>query len=175
LEWPETPGALNFKVNNAGILPAIVAPWFFYLPVTFVAFLVGSESPWLGGIRQQMQSGQPGHMIFNFVVMIVLAYVYTASVIDPDHVAERLKTYGAEVPGVAVGEDTADHIDRIVSRTTMIGAIYLALIYLVPELLTAYAKVPFILGGASALIAVGVFLDIDAQIRGMTSSRQAGG
>jgi preprotein translocase subunit SecY len=172
---PAQDGILPFKLNNAGFLPAVVAPWFFYLPVSFLAFFVGSEVPWMRTLVGQMQMGQVGHMIFNTVVIVILTYVYTASVIDPDHCAEQLKRYGGVVAGVEPGEATADLIDRVVSRTTGYGAGYLALVYLIPELLVAYMKLPFFLGGASALIAVGTVIDLDAEVRGLISKQQAGG
>ncbi len=168
-------GVLPFKVNNAGFLPAIVAPWFFYLPLSFLAFLVGPATPWVRTLVGQMQMGQLGHMIFNTVVIVILTYVYTASVVDPDHCAEQLKRYGGTVAGVEPGEATADLIDRVVSRTTGYGAVYLALVYLIPELLVAYMRLPFFLGGASALIAVGTVIDLDVQVRGLISKEQAGG
>ena len=166
--------ALSFKLNNAGIIPAVVAPWFFYLPLAALALLFGAQQPWLRSIIQQMQAGQPAHMIFNAVVIGVLAFVYTASVIDPDRIAERLQASGGAVPGIAAGEATADLIDRSVTRATTVGAFYLALVYLIPELLVAYAKVPFYLGGASALIAVGAVLDIDAQVRALAAPSKLG-
>jgi preprotein translocase subunit SecY len=168
-------GVLPFKVNNAGLLPAIVAPWFFYLPVSFLAFFIGSDVPWVRTLVDQMKIGQPVHMIFNTVVIVILTYVYTASVVDPDHCAEQLKRHGGAVAGVEAGEATADLIDRVVSRTTGYGAAYLALVYLIPELLIAYMRLPFFLGGASALIAVGTVVDLDAQVRGLISKQQAGG
>lgn len=168
-------GVLPFKINSAGYLPALVAPWFFYLPLSFVAFFVGSQAPWLRTLYGQLQIGQPGHMIFNTVVIVILTYAYTASVVDPDHCAERLRSYGGVVAGVAPGEATADLIDRVVSRTTGYGAVYLALIYLIPELLVAYMRLPFFLGGASALIAVGTVIDLDTQVRGLMSQQKTGG
>jgi preprotein translocase subunit SecY len=168
-------GILPFKVNNAGFLPAIVAPWFFYLPLSLIAFLVGSQTPWIRTLYGQMQMGQAGHMIFNTVVIVILTYVYTASVVDPDQCAERLKSYGGAVAGVEPGEATADLIDRVVSRTTGYGAVYLALVYLIPELLVAYMKLPFFLGGASALIVVGTVIDLDTQVRGLVSQQKTGG
>jgi len=122
----------------------------------------------------QMQVGQPGHMIFNTVAILILTYVYTASVVDPDHCAERLKRYGGTVAGVAPGEPTADYIDRAVSRTTGYGAVYLALVYLIPELLVAYMGLPFFLGGASALVVVGTVIDLDTQVRGLISNNKLG-
>jgi len=168
-------GVLPFKVNNAGFLPAIVAPWFFYLPLSFIAFFVGAQTPWLRTLYGQMQMGQAGHMIFNTVVIVILTYVYTASVVDPDQCAERLKGYGGVIAGVEPGEATADLIDRVVSRTTGYGAVYLALVYLIPELLVAYMRLPFFLGGASALIAVGTVIDLDTQVRGLMSQQKTGG
>jgi preprotein translocase subunit SecY len=172
---PAQHAVLPFKVNNAGFLPALIAPWFFYLPLSFVALFVGSGTPWLRTLVDQMKIGQPGHMIFNTVVIVILTYVYTASVVDPDHCADQLKSYGGSIAGVEPGEATADHIDRAVSRTTGYGAVYLALVYLIPELLVAYMRLPFLLGGASALIAVGTVIDLDAQVRGLIQKEQAGG
>jgi len=165
---------LRLKLNNAGLLPAIVAPWFFYLPLSLAAFFVGAQTPWLRTLIGQMQVGQPGHMIFNTVAILILTYVYTASVVDPDHCAERLKRYGGTVAGVAPGEPTADYIDRAVSRTTGYGAVYLALVYLIPELLIAYMRLPFFLGGASALVVVGTVIDLDTQVRGLISNDKLG-
>jgi preprotein translocase subunit SecY len=169
------PGVLSFKVNNSGFLPAVVAPWFFYLPLTFAAFFVGSQQPWLRAVVGQMQVGQIGHMIFNTVVVVVLVFVYTAYVVDPDHIAERLKSYDGVIAGIEPGEATADHIDGAVSGITALGAVYLALVYLIPELLVAYTRAPFFLGGASALVAVGTVLDLEAQVRGLISQQKAGG
>src|SRR5262249_19581079 len=84
-------GILPFKVNSAGFLPAIVAPWFYYLPLSLIAFFIGAQTPWLRTLYGQMQMGQVGHMIFNTVVIVILTYVYTASVVDPDQCAERLQ------------------------------------------------------------------------------------
>jgi preprotein translocase subunit SecY len=168
-------GILPFKLNNAGFLPAIVAPWFFYLPLSLVAFFVGSQTPWLRALYGQMQMGQAGHMIFNTMVILILTYVYTASVVDPDQCAERLNSYGGAIAGVERGEATADLIDRVVSRTTGYGAVYLALVYLIPELLVAYMRLPFFLGGASALISVGTVIDLDIQVRGLMSQQKTGG
>ena len=166
---------LRLKLNNAGLLPAIVAPWLFYVPLSLVTFFVGAQTPWLRTLVGQMRVGQPGHMIFNTVVILILTYVYTASVVDPDHCAEQLKSYGGTIAGVEPGEATADYIDRAVSRTTAYGAVYLALVYLIPELLVAYMRLPFFLGGASALIVVGTVIDLDAQVRSLIPKQQAGG
>ncbi len=171
---PAQAGVLPFKVNNAGFLPALVAPWFFYLPLSLLAVFVGSQTPWLRALIGQMQTGQLGHMIFNTVVIVILTYVYTASVVDPDYCAEQLKRHGGIVAGVDPGEATADYVDRALSRTTGYGAVYLALIYLIPELLVAYMRLPFFLGGASALIAVGTVTDLDAQVRALISKNKLG-
>jgi preprotein translocase subunit SecY len=172
---PAQDAILPFKLNNAGFLPALVAPWFFYLPLSFLALFVGSGTPWLRTLADQMKIGQVNHMIFNTVVIVILTYVYTASVVDPDHCAEQLKRYGGTIAGVEPGEATADYIDRAVSRTTGYGAVYLALVYLIPELLVAYMQLPFFLGGASALIAVGTVIDLDTQVHGLIAKEQQAG
>jgi len=108
-------------------------------------------------------------------VIVILVYVYTASVVDPDYCAERLKSCGGTIAGVEPGEATADYIDQAVSRTTGFGAIYLALVYLIPELMVAYTKVPFFVSSASALIVVGTVLDLEAHVRGLLSQQEKTG
>lgn len=180
-------GHLALKLNGAGIIPAIVAAWLASVPVTIVALIARPEQGWLAAALRYMQPGKPAHMVFTVVVVTAIALIYTAFVVDPEHAAESLKARGGTFPGIAPGEASADHLDRVLTSTTLVGAAYLVLVLLLPEALIAYAKVPYYFGGASALIVVCAVLDIEAQVRGLVrtgrgtnaheidSSRTAGG
>jgi preprotein translocase subunit SecY len=154
---------LSLKLNNAGIIPIVAASWLLSL---LLAAIAGGQGSWFGAIAEQLGYGQPGYMIYIAVAIIIFALVYTAFVLDPEEIADKLKKYGGSIPGVEPGEATAEHVDFVVSRTAILGAVYLAFVCLVPELLIAYAQVPFYFGGVSALIVVCAVLDIDRQIRG---------
>jgi preprotein translocase subunit SecY len=104
----------------------------------------------------------------------VLAFIYTSSVVDPERAAVSLQTYGGAIPGIASGEATAEYLDRVVSRMTAIGAAYFAALFLLPEALITWAKVPYYFGGASVLIVVCTVLDIEAQVRGISLTGRGG-
>jgi preprotein translocase subunit SecY len=112
--------------------------------------------------------------VFVVLAIVLLTLVYTAFVLDPQETAGTLRRYGGVIPGVAPGEATAAHVDFVVSRTAALGAVYLAFICVLPQLLFAYAGVPFYFGGVSALVVVGVALDIKAQVRGDRRIRLGG-
>ena len=170
---PAQSSCLSLKLNNAGMIPAIVAPWAF-LPITFLAVAFGGTSPWLTAAFRQFDWGHPGHMICSTLAVILLAFIYTALVVDPERAADSLNEHGGVIPGIMPGEPTAEHLDRVVSRTTFVGAIYLAAIFLIPEVLIAYAQVPFFLGGAPVLIVVCAVLDIERQVRDMSLTKPGG-
>jgi preprotein translocase subunit SecY len=168
---PPVRSYLSLKLNGAGLIPAVVAPWFVYLPLTVAGPLFGSEwlrsnQGWLAATLKHMLPGQPAHMIYTVLAVIILALIYTAFVVDPENAADSLKRNGAVIPGIAPGEATAEHLDRVVSYTTFAGAPYLVAVLLIPEALIAYANVPYYFAGASALILVCAVLDIEAQVRG---------
>jgi preprotein translocase subunit SecY len=165
---------LAIKLNSAGLIPTVVAPWLIFLPLTLAGFIFGQSSPWLTAVFKQVEPGHLGHMILMALAIIVFAFIYTAFVVDPEKAADSLKTHGGVIPGTEPGEATADYIDRAVSYTTAIGAGYLALVFLIPETLIAYAKVPYYFGGASALIVVCAVLDIETQVRGVSLTRLGG-
>lgn len=178
---------LVFKLNNAGFFPAIIAPWFFYVPLAVAGLVGGGQTGWAGAALKHMQAGQPGHMIYMVVAVAILSLVYTAFVLDPEHAAASLQQTGGTIPGVEPGEATASQLDHIISRMTFAGAAYLVGALLLPEVLIAYAKVPYYFAGASVLIVVCAVLDIEAQVRSYShagrgttthetdSSRTAGG
>jgi preprotein translocase subunit SecY len=111
----------------------------------------------------------PLFTIVYAALIVGCTFFYTAFLIDPDAAAATLERRGASIPGVAVGEATAEHIDEVITRLTMIGAAYLALVYLLPAALVAMTPVPFYFGGASLLIVVCAILDLEAHIRGFGS------
>ena len=134
----------------------------------------GAQDGWAGAALKHMRTGQPGHMIYTALAVIVLALVYAASVVDPEYAADSLQRHGGAIPGIAPGETTAGHLDHIVSYTTFVGAAYLAAVLLIPEALIAYAKVPYYFAGGSVLVVVGAVLDIEAQVRARSLTRRGG-
>jgi preprotein translocase subunit SecY len=165
---------LSLKLNSAGLIPTIVAGWLLFLPLSFAGFLFGWTSPWLVAAYGMIEPGHLGHMILSSIAIVILAFVYTAYVVDPENAAESLNRFGGVVTGIEPGEPTAAHLDRVVSYTTCIGAVYLAAVFLLPEVLTAYVQVPFYLGGASVLIVVCTVLDIETQVRGQSLTESGG-
>jgi preprotein translocase subunit SecY len=165
---------LPLKLNSAGLMPAVVAPWLYLLPLTVAGLVMGQNSPWLTALYGLIPETHLIRAILSSVAIIILAFVYTSFVVDPEYAADSLKAYGAAIPGIEPGEPTAEHLDRIVSYATCIGAVYLAAVFLVPELLLSYGGAPFYLGGASVLVVVCTVLDIETQVRGLTLTRPGG-
>jgi preprotein translocase subunit SecY len=157
---------LSLKLNSAGLMPTVVAPWLYLLPLTVVGLVFDQNSPWLAAIYGLVTQHHLGRVILSAVAIFVFAFIYTAFVVDPEHVADSLKKYGGVIPGIVPGEPTAEHLDCIVSYTTCIGAAYLAAVFLIPELLLSYGQIPLYLGGTSVLIVVCTVLDIETQVRG---------
>ena len=154
-------GTLMLKVNNAGMIPTVFSGWLIVIFAFGVIFGIGADSPLL----RELGHGHPLFMISFSVLVVLLTLFYTASLIDPDKVSAQLKAFGAAVRGVAPGEATADYIDNVVSRITVLGAVYLALVFVLPEILIVYFGLPFFLGGAPFLIVVCAVLDIGSQFK----------
>jgi preprotein translocase subunit SecY len=112
-----------------------------------------------------MGMGQPLHMLLYIVLIIFFAFFYTAVVFNPKDTADNLRKFGGFIPGIRPGEKTAEYIDYVLTRITVVGAIYLAAVCVLPEFLVSYAAVPFYFGGTSLLIAVSVTMDTVAQIQ----------
>jgi preprotein translocase subunit SecY len=153
---------LQFKLNSAGIMPTVLAGWILFLPMAIA-------SSWSG-----VRLGGPLFLIVYAILIIGCTFYYTAFLIDPDEVAEMLRRHGGFIPGIAPGEPTAEHIDFVMSRITMIGAAYLALVYLSPAVLAASVPAPFYFGGASLLIVVCAILDLEDHIRAFASIKPGG-
>ena len=157
----EAQSALTIKLNAAGVIPAIVGSWLLAQAVVISVIVAGQGPGWSDAIAR----GRPFYMIFYALAIVLCAFFYTAFVLDPEQAAADLEKRGGVIPGVAPGEATAAHVDTVISRTTVLGAAYLALVCLIPEFLIAKAAVPFYLGGTSLLIVVGTMLDLDAQLK----------
>jgi preprotein translocase subunit SecY len=157
------PSTLTLKLNGAGMIPVVVAPWL--LSILVAIAYIGDGAGWLSSITKQLGHGQPGYILYTVIAIVVFGLLYVALLIDPDAVAEKLKRWGGVIPGIDPGAATADHIDRVLSRTTILGAAYLALVSLVPEILISYAGIPIYLGGVPALIVVCTVLDIRHQVQ----------
>lgn len=171
---PPRSRVLPIKLNSAGFLiPSTVTPWIFYLPLVLATFTFG-QTPWLATAFGHVSFGRPAHMIIGAVAVFVLAFVYTACVLDPGRAAETLREQGGTIADVAPGEPAAAYLDRTVTLTTVIGAIYLVAISVIPEALVAYGELPYFFGGGSALIVVCTILDIETQVRGYSLTGSGG-
>ena len=166
---------LPLKLNTAGVIPPIFASSLLLLPVTIATFTSGQElqpgqSPddaggWLSYILAFLGPGQPGYLVVFTLMIVFFAFFYTSIVFNPKETAENLKKYGGFIPGIRPGDRTAEYIDYVLTRVTTVGAAYLALVCLLPEMLRAYAAVPFYFGGTSLLIVVSVTMDTVAQVQ----------
>src|SRR5262249_23579299 len=145
---------LALKINPAGIMPAIFASWVIALTLGLLSLAGEKSPPWLGHIA-------PAVIVLQAALIIFCAFFYTAFLLDPDEIAAQLARLGAGIPGIEPGEPTAAYIDQAVSRSAAMGAVYLAAVCLLPEILVAYASVPFYFGGTSLLIVVCTALDLD--------------
>jgi preprotein translocase subunit SecY len=154
---------LSLKLNPAGVIPALVASWLLAM-LFYLNFFVGRDH-WLDTVIAQFGHGRPGFLIVYAVLIVFCTLLYTAFLIDPERTAERLKSFGGAIPAIEPGESTAAHIDHVVSRTTLMGAAYLALVCVLPEILVTYAQVPFYFGATALLVVVGTILDLNAQLR----------
>jgi preprotein translocase subunit SecY len=158
---------LPLKLNSAGVIPPIFASSLLLLPITFAQFTSsgGGGPEWLNNVVAALGMGQPLHMLLTAALIIFFAFFYTALVFNPKETADNLRKYGGFIPGIRPGEKTAEFIDYVLTRITVVGAIYLAIVCVLPEFLVSYAAVPFYFGGTSLLIAVSVTMDTVAQIQ----------
>ena len=171
---PSRSSMLPIKLNSAGfMIPATVTPWIFYLPLALATFVFG-QTPWLAAAYEHIQFARPVHMILGAIAVFMLVFIYTAYVLDPEHAAEALRERDGAIPGVAPGEPTADYLDRVVSLTTVVGAVYLVAVSLIPEALVACGGLPHFFGGGSALIVVCTILDVETQVRGISLTKPGG-
>ena len=164
---------LPLKLNTAGVIPPIFASSLLLLPTTVANFAQGSTSSGvLSTISTLLGRGSALYLILYAALIIFFAFFYTATVFNPSDTADNLKKHGGFIPGVRPGERTAQYIDYILTRITVLGALYLAVICLLPEWLISYAALPFYFGGTSLLIVVNVTMDTVAQIHGHLQAHQ---
>ena len=164
---------LPLKINTAGVIPPIFASSILLLPVTAMSFNAGSGGPsWLLDITALLGRGQPLYMALYVAAIMFFAFFYTSIVFNPEDTADNLKNNGGFIPGIRPGENTATYIDYVLTRLTVVGALYLSLVCILPELLIAKYAVPFYFGGTSLLIVVNVTMDTVAQIHSHLIAQQ---
>ncbi|ODR94495.1 preprotein translocase subunit SecY [Methyloceanibacter stevinii] len=156
---------LPLKLNTAGVIPPIFASSLLLLPITVANFSAGQGPEWLTSVTAMLGRGQPLYILIYVSLIIFFAFFYTAVVFNPKETADNLKKYGGFLPGIRPGERTAEYIDYVLTRITVVGAIYLAAVCVLPEILIAEWGVPFYFGGTSLLIVVSVTMDTVAQIQ----------
>jgi len=154
------------------VIPPIFASSLLLLPITFVSFNAGGGPEWLNTISQFLSRGHPVYLSLYTAMIVFFAFFYTAIVFNPKDTADNLKKYGGFVPGIRPGENTANYLDYILTRLTVLGAIYLSFICLLPELLISKYQVPFYFGGTSLLIVVSVTMDTVTQIQSYLLAHQ---
>ena len=155
---------LPLKLNTAGVIPPIFASSILLMPLT-VAGLSGGQGPdWLGTVTAMLGRGQPLYLGVYVSMIVFFAFFYTAIVFNPADTADNLKKYGGFIPGIRPGKNTANYLDYVLTRLTVAGAGYLAIVCILPEILISQYGVPFYFGGTSLLIVVSVTMDTVAQI-----------
>jgi preprotein translocase subunit SecY len=155
---------LCLKLNSAGIVPVIFGWWLLRMAGVVGTLIGGEDGGPSGGLMANLLNG-PLHLVVLAILILFVTFLYTAFVCDPAEIAEGLQRHGGSIPGVAPGEATAAHVDDVVSRITLMGGAYLALVALLPEILLALRPAAIIFDGTSLLIMVCATLDIEAQVR----------
>jgi preprotein translocase subunit SecY len=157
---------LPLKVNMAGVIPAIFASSIILFPGTLAQWFGQSESlSFLADVSLALQPGQPLYVMLYAAAIIFFCFFYTALVFNPRETADNLKKSGAFIPGIRPGEQTSRYIDKVMTRLTLAGALYITFICLVPQFLMQTMKVQFYFGGTSLLIIVVVIMDFMAQVQ----------
>jgi preprotein translocase subunit SecY len=167
---------LPFKLNMAGVIPPIFASSLLLFPATIASFLGANPnspmSSYLQRVAAALSYGQPLHMVIYGALIIFFCFFYTALVFNARDTADNLKKSGAFIPGIRPGQQTGEYIDKVLTRLTLWGALYIAFVCLVPETLMARQGVPFQFGGTSLLIVVVVVMDFIAQLQAHAMSHQ---
>lgn len=164
---------LPLKVNMAGVIPAIFASSILLFPASIAQwFGQGEGMEWLQEVSLAIGPGQPLNILLFTILIVFFCFFYTALMYNPKEVADNLKRSGAFLPGIRPGEQTANYIDGVLTRLTMFGSLYIALVCLLPQFLVVMWNVPFYLGGTSLLIVVVVVMDFMAQVQSHLMSHQ---
>ena len=149
------------RINTAGVIPVIFASSLILFPATLTRF---APYAWMQAVSDALSPGQFTYTVLYMALIVFFAYFYTAIVFNPIDLADNMKKYGGFIPGVRPGKKTAEHIDRTLTRITLPGALFLALISVLPDYMIRWFNVPFYFGGTSLLIVVGVALDTVRQM-----------
>ncbi len=152
---------IPLRVNTAGVIPVIFASSIIAFPATIAQFI---NNPWAQAVKNWLAFGGLPYTLIYAGGIIFFTYFYTAIVFNPADVADNMKKYGGYIPGIRPGSKTAEYIERVLDRVTLVGALYLAAISVLPEILITHLNVPFYFGGTSLLIVVGVALDTVQQV-----------
>ena len=164
---------LPLKLNMAGVIPPIFASSIILFPATIAGWFGNTEGfTWLQDIATMLSPGQPVYVMFYASAIVFFCFFYTALVFNSKETAENLKKSGAFLPGIRPGIQTSAYIDKVMTRLTLIGAIYITLVCLLPEFLIVYWNVPFYFGGTSLLIIVVVVMDFISQMQTHVMSQQ---
>ena len=165
---------LPFKLNMSGVIPPIFASSLLLFPATIASWSrhFAAASAGCRTSRRRMTPGQPAHMILYGGLIIFFCFFYTALVFNSRETAENLKKSGAFIPGIRPGQQTGEYIDKVLTRLTVWGALYVTIVCLLPEVLMSRFSVPFYFGGTSLLIMVVVIMDFQAQVAAHLMSHQ---
>ncbi len=156
---------LPLKLNTSGVIPPIFASSILLFPLTIASFNAAGGPEWLGLVTAYLQHGQPLYILLYVVIIVFFCFFYTSVVFNAKDVADNLKKNGGYVPGIRPGKQTAEYLDYVLTRLTLVGAIYLAFVCALPEVLIANYSLPFYLGGTSLLIVVNVTMDFVGQVQ----------
>ena len=156
---------IPLKVNTAGVIPPIFASSLLLLPITVASFSANAGPEWLGAVTAFLGRGQPGYLLIYAALIVFFAFFYTSVVFNPTETADNLRKYGGFIPGIRPGRNTAEYLDYVLTRLTVVGAAYLTAISIMPEILISQYAVPFYFGGTSLLIVVTVTMDTVAQVQ----------
>jgi preprotein translocase subunit SecY len=165
---------LPLKVNMAGVIPAIFASSIILFPGTIAQWVGASKGDdwlWLQNVANQMQPGNPLYILIYGAGIMFFCFFYTALVYNPRDTADQLKRSGAFIPGIRPGEQTSKYIDKVMTRLTLVGALYITAVCLLPEFMILFWQVPFYFGGTSLLIIVVVIMDFMSQVQAHLISR----
>lgn len=157
---------MPLKVNTAGVIPPIFASSVLLIPVTIAGFLNSESTPkWLAFLGQEFGQGRALYMIFYAAMIVFFSYFYAAVTFNPQETADNLRKQGGFIPGIRPGANTAVYFDRILTRLTTIGAAYMVVVCLIPQILISHYNVPFYFGGTSLIIIVSVTIDTVTQVQ----------
>lgn len=163
---------MPLKLNTAGVIPPIFASSLLMMPMSLAQFSSANSPEWVTTMTAMFGPGQPLYLLFYVVGIVFFCFFYTALVFNPEETADNLKKYGGFIPGIRPGKNTAKYLDYVLTRLTVVGAIYLCAICLLPEILRVQYAIPFYFGGTSLLIVVNVTMDTVGQIHSHLMAHQ---